>query len=208
MSCPLICMSTCPLPQDAQGAQREPHLLGSECWRPPGKAWRERLPFWKGLRCPAPALSRLPASCRESGASAHGQGHGARGAAQLTSPATPDKKGAGPPPAQAHPGEAGIACFPRQTPATGASSFCPFFREETTHAASALPTSAPPCCSVPDDRSLRDFLLASRGHRLFPPPGVVLTPVLQVFTGGSDLQVGGSPPHMPWRLLGKRKSRS
>lgn len=42
-----------------------PYLVDSESWWPARQARWGRLPFWRGLRCPAQAQSLLPSSCRE-----------------------------------------------------------------------------------------------------------------------------------------------
>lgn len=59
---------------------------------------------------------------------------------------------------------------------------------------------------VPDDRPRRALLLVRLVRRLLPPPGAVLPPALRVFTGGSDLQVGGAPPDVPPGLLHQEDS--
>ncbi|XP_053774722.1 uncharacterized protein [Desmodus rotundus] len=66
------------------------------------------------------------------------------------------------------------------------------------------------CCSdpclrlpVPDDRPRWALLLVRLVHRLLPPLGVLLPPVLRVSIGGSDLQLGGGPLDLPLRLLDK-----
>nr|XP_045052662.2 uncharacterized protein LOC123479896 isoform X2 [Desmodus rotundus] len=90
--------------------------------------------------------------------------------------------------------------------------FTPYWCELLLKAEKRCRGQRPPrfCCSdpclrlpVPDDRPRWALLLVRLVHRLLPPLGVLLPPVLRVSIGGSDLQLGGGPLDLPLRLLDK-----